>query len=120
MSLVCDREASPSDRGQWFSLPCRPPPRPLHRWKCPPAGPENNLCAPVPALSRSHPSVAVWLLNCGHLNNVPSKQRCSMSAQSQKPIDFATERLCLALPVERNCGIRVQNVQVVSDSCPKV
>src|SRR5512145_327337 len=50
------------------SLPYRPPPRPLHRWKCPPAGPENNLCAPVPALSRSHPSVAVWLLNCGLLN----------------------------------------------------
>jgi hypothetical protein len=24
--------------------------------------PENNLYAPVPALSRSHPSVAVWLL----------------------------------------------------------
>jgi hypothetical protein len=37
--------------------------------KCPPAGPENNLCAPVPALSRSHPSVAVWLLNFGLLNN---------------------------------------------------
>jgi hypothetical protein len=31
-------------------------------------GHENNLCAPVPALSRSHPSVAVWLLNCGLLN----------------------------------------------------
>jgi hypothetical protein len=33
-----------------------------------PAGPENNLSAPVPTLSRSHPSVAVWLLNCGVLN----------------------------------------------------
>jgi hypothetical protein len=26
----------------------------------------------VPALSRSHPSVAVWLLNCGLLNNAPN------------------------------------------------
>jgi hypothetical protein len=29
-----------------------------------------------------------------------------MSAQSQKPIDFATEGLRLALPVERNFAIR--------------
>lgn len=28
-----------------------------------------------------------------------------MSAQRQKPIDFAAEGLCLALSVNRNCGI---------------
>jgi len=65
--LVCERRASPSDRGQWFSaLPATP--HPLHGWKCPAAGPENKLCTPVPALSRSHPSIASWLLNCGLLN----------------------------------------------------
>jgi hypothetical protein len=31
-----------------------------------------------------------------------------MSAQRQKPIDFATEGFRLALPAERNCGIRVE------------
>jgi hypothetical protein len=31
-----------------------------------------------------------------------------MSAQRHKPIDFAAERLRLALPVDRNCGIRVK------------
>jgi hypothetical protein len=30
-----------------------------------------------------------------------------MSSQGQKPIDFAPEGLRLALPVDRNCGIRV-------------
>jgi hypothetical protein len=30
-----------------------------------------------------------------------------MSAQKQKLIDFATEGLRLALPVERNCAIRL-------------
>ncbi|HJR75315.1 MAG TPA: hypothetical protein VJ805_00005, partial [Nitrospiraceae bacterium] len=41
--LVCERRASPSDRGQWFSaLPATP--HPLHGWKCPAAGPENKLC----------------------------------------------------------------------------
>src|SRR5512145_493144 len=40
-------------------------------------GLKTNLCAPVPALSRSHPSVAVWLLNCGLLNNFePAPLRC--------------------------------------------
>ena len=32
-----------------------------------------------------------------------------MSAQRQKPIDFAAEGLRLALFVDRNCGIRVQS-----------
>jgi hypothetical protein len=32
-----------------------------------------------------------------------------MSAQRQKPIDFAAEGLRLALFVDRNCGIRVKN-----------
>jgi hypothetical protein len=36
-----------------------------------------------------------------------------MSAQSQKPIDFATEGLRLALRVERNCGIRVHYLWAV-------
>jgi hypothetical protein len=31
-----------------------------------------------------------------------------MSSQGQKPIDFAPEGLRLALPVDRNCGIRVE------------
>jgi len=31
-----------------------------------------------------------------------------MSAQRQKPIDFAAEGLSLALSVNRNCGIRVE------------
>ena len=31
-----------------------------------------------------------------------------MSAQRQKPIDFAAEGLRLALFVDRNCGIRVK------------
>jgi hypothetical protein len=42
-----------------------------------------------------------------------------MSAQGQKPIDFAMEGLRLALPVERNWGIRdefewARNTAVVS------
>src|SRR5512145_3146415 len=41
-------------------------------------------------------------------SDVPSKHRCSMFAQRQKSIDFATEGLRLALPVERNYGIRVE------------
>jgi len=32
-----------------------------------------------------------------------------MSAQRQKPIDFAAEGLRLALFVDRNCGIRVKS-----------
>jgi hypothetical protein len=31
-----------------------------------------------------------------------------MYAQRQKPVDFAAERLCIALSVSRNCGILVQ------------
>src|SRR5512145_3244332 len=73
------------------SLPCRPPPRPLHRWKCPPAGPENHLCAAVPALSRSHPSVAVWLLNCGLLNK--SAQRVRLAISMGVPRDSGGARM---------------------------
>ena len=40
--------------------------------------------------------------------DIPSKHRWSMSAQRQKPIDFAAEGLRLALFVDRNCGIRDQ------------
>ncbi len=40
--------------------------------------------------------------------DIPSKHRWSMSAQRQKPIDFAAEGLRLALFVDRNCGIRVK------------
>ena len=35
-----------------------------------------------------------------------------MSAQRQKPIDFAAEGLRLALFVDRNCGIRVQSTLI--------
>jgi len=35
-----------------------------------------------------------------------------MSSQRQKPIDFATEGLRLALPVDRNCGIPVETTKV--------
>jgi hypothetical protein len=41
-----------------------------------------------------------------------------MSAQRQKPIDFATEGLRLAIPVECNCAIRAEfagSVQARSD-----
>ena len=41
--------------------------------------------------------------------DIPSKHRWSMSAQRQKPIDFAAEGLRLALFVDRNCGIRLKN-----------
>ena len=34
-----------------------------------------------------------------------------MSAQRQKPIDFAAEGLRLALFVDRNCGIRVEEAR---------
>jgi len=57
MSLRCDRGASPSDRGQWgsaFSATA-----PSSPWvKIPRAGPETDCCAPMPAISGSHPSVA--------------------------------------------------------------
>jgi hypothetical protein len=34
-----------------------------------------------------------------------------MYAQRQKPIDFTTEGLRLALPVEHNCGIRAEKIR---------
>jgi hypothetical protein len=40
--------------------------------------------------------------------NIRSQQRRSMSAQRHSPIDFAAQGLRLALPVDRNCGIRVE------------
>jgi hypothetical protein len=40
--------------------------------------------------------------------NIPSQHRRSMSAKRGKPIDFAAEGLRLALPVDRNCGIRAK------------
>ena len=43
---------------------------------------------------------------------IPSKHRFSMSAQRQKPIDFAAEGLRLALFVDRKCGIRVQSTLI--------
>jgi hypothetical protein len=33
-----------------------------------------------------------------------------MNAERQKPIDFAVERLCIALSTDRNCGIRAESV----------
>jgi hypothetical protein len=43
-----------------------------------------------------------------------------MSAQRQKPIDFAAEGLCLALSVNRNCGIRDYGIACLpSDIRPK-
>ncbi len=50
-------------------LPCRPPPRPLQGRRFPPPGPERNLYVPVPALSRTRPSVALWLLTYELLSN---------------------------------------------------
>jgi hypothetical protein len=51
-------------------------------------------------------------------SDVLSKHRCSMFAKS---IDFATEGLRLALPVERNCGIRVERfdrLNALNDCAP--
>jgi hypothetical protein len=42
--------------------------------------------------------------------NIRSQHRRSMSASRHKPIDFAAEGLRLAIPVDRNCGIRVQAI----------
>jgi hypothetical protein len=39
-----------------------------------------------------------------------------MSTQKQKPIGFATEGLRLALPVEGNCGIRVDALARIAPS----
>jgi hypothetical protein len=37
--------------------------------KYPASGPESNLPAPMPAISRTRSSVASWLLDCGLLSN---------------------------------------------------
>jgi hypothetical protein len=44
-----------------------------------------------------------------------------MNAERQQPIVFAAERLCLALAVAPNCGIRVKyNFSFREDSCREV
>jgi hypothetical protein len=39
-----------------------------------------------------------------------------MSAQRDKPIEFAAEGLRLALPVDRNCGNRVEGDEPLESS----
>jgi hypothetical protein len=56
MWLLCDRGVTPSDRGQWGSA--LPAPPFLSMGEKPGGRPENNLCTPMPAISRPHPSVA--------------------------------------------------------------
>jgi len=41
-------------------------PRPLQGRRMVAPGPERNLYVPVPALFRSHPSIAQWLLTYEH------------------------------------------------------